>query len=616
MSLIKNFYGELSRRNVVRVATVYLIAGWLAIQIIDVAFPLLKIPEWAGSLVLLLLLIGFPFAMIFAWAFELTPEGLKREEEVHRSQSITPRTGRRIDFVIIGLLLIAVIYFFLEPRISMGPAEPIEETPAVSEVSPAKGGLVSIAVIPFVNMSSDKDNEYFSDGISEELLNVLVKIKGLRVPSRTSSFAFKGRNMDIAEIAAALGVNHVLEGSVRKDGDRVRITAQLIDVATDTHLWSETFDRDLKDIFAVQDEIAQKIVHAIQATLSVGDVGDAAAAVADNRPPSGSVEAYELYLQGRHFLYQRGADLEKALARFKEVVRTDPKYAAAWSGLAATYVVYPDYLPMDRRRSLIDARDAAEKSLELRPGQAEPVAVLGLVTAQDYRWVDSMAYFDRAIALNPGEPSAFLWKGIQLLEIGYPDKAEHPLRKAVELAPGTGVNKTWLAVALLLNGEIEEAERYANRARDLGHMYALAVLSEIYEMRGDLVSAAEMIDEWHRFSGIEPFQSASLAYAARGDKQLESEITEWALHASGTAAAGVPTLTLLIIKSPRVLDLMRKLVSDAPAMIANLWFPRYDYLRALPDFELLLEEIKLPDYWNENGWPRWCKPSANGPVCE
>ena len=271
---------------------------------------------------------------------------------------------------------------------------------------------------------------------------------------------------------------------------------------------------------------------------------------------------------------------------------------------------------MDRRRSLIDARDAAEKSLELRPGQAEPVAVLGLVTAQDYRWVDSMAYFDRAIALNPGEPSAFLWKGIQLLEIGYPDKAEHPLRKAVELAPGTGVNKTWLAVALLLNGEIEEAERYANRARDLGHMYALAVLSEIYEMRGDLVSAAEMIDEWHRFSGIEPFQSASLAYAARGDEQLESEITEWALHASGTAAAGVPTLTLLIIKSPRVLDLMRKLVSDAPAMIANLWFPRYDYLRALPDFELLLEEIKLPDYWNENGWPRWCKPSANGPVCE
>ena len=616
MSLIKNFYGELSRRNVVRVATVYLIAGWLAIQIIDFAFPLLKIPEWAGLLVLLLLLIGFSFAMIFAWAFELISEGLKRGEEVHRNQSITPRTGRRIDFVIIGLLLIAVIYFFLEPRISMGPAEPIEETPAVSEVSPAKGGLVSIAVIPFVNMSSDKDNEYFSDGISEELLNVLVKIKGLRVPSRTSSFAFKGRNMDIAEIAAALGVNHVLEGSVRKDGDRVRITAQLIDVATDTHLWSETFDRDLKDIFAVQDEIAQKIVHAIQATLSVGDVGDAAAAVADNRPPSGSVEAYELYLQGRHFLYQRGADLEKALARFKEVVRTDPKYAAAWSGLAATYVVYPDYLPMDRRRSLIDARDAAEKSLELRPGQAEPVAVLGLVTAQDYRWVDSMAYFDRAIALNPGEPSAFLWKGIQLLEIGYPDKAEHPLRKAVELAPGTGVNKTWLAVALLLNGEIEEAERYANRARDLGHMYALAVLSEIYEMRGDLVSAAEMIDEWHRFSGIEPFQSASLAYAARGDAQLESEITEWSLHASGTAAAGVPTLTLLIIKSPRVLDLMRKLVSDAPAMIANLWFPRYDYLRALPDFELLLEEIRLPQNWNENGWPRWCKPSANGPVCE
>ncbi|MCH9026410.1 MAG: hypothetical protein IIA05_04745 [Proteobacteria bacterium] len=616
MSLIKNFYGELSRRNVVRVATVYLIVGWLAIQIIDVAFPLLKIPEWAGSMVLILLLIGFPFALILAWAFELTPDGLKREADVDRSQSITPQTGRRIDFVIIALLLVAVVYFFLEPRISMTPAERIEEIQAVSEVPPAKSDLVSVAVIPFVNMSSDRDNEYFSDGISEELLNVLVQIKGLRVPSRTSSFAFKGRNMDIAEIAAALGVSHILEGSVRKAGDRVRITAQLIDVATDTHLWSETFDRNLEDIFAVQDEIAQKIVRAIQETLSVGDVGNAAAAVADNRPPSGSVETYELYLQGRHFLNQRGADLEKALARFKKVVRTDLEYAAAWSGLAATYVVYPDYLPMNRRQSLIDAREAAEKSLELKPGQAEPIAVLGLVAAQDYRWSDAMEYFDLAIALNPGEPSAFLWKGIQLLEVGYPDKAERALRKAVDLAPGTGVNNSWLAAALLLNGEIEEAERYANRGLDLDHMFASAVLSEIYEMRGDLVSAAAIIDDWHRFSGIEPFRSASLAYAARGDAQLESEITEWALHASGTAGGRAPVRSLLIIKSPRALELMQTLVSDAPAMIANLWFPRYAYLRALPDFEILLEEIKLPDYWNENGWPRWCKPSVDGPVCE
>ena len=165
--MIKKFYGELSRRNVVRVATIYLIAGWLSIQIIDVAFPLLKVPEWAGSMVLILLLIGFPFALIFAWAFELTPEGLKREEDVDRSQSITPRTGRRIDFVIIGLLLIAVIYFFLEPRMSKGPAEPGEETPAIVDVSPAKSAAISVAVLPFVNMSNDEDNEDCSDGIAE-----------------------------------------------------------------------------------------------------------------------------------------------------------------------------------------------------------------------------------------------------------------------------------------------------------------------------------------------------------------------------------------------------------------------------------------------------------------
>jgi TolB-like protein/Flp pilus assembly protein TadD len=614
--MIKAFYGELSRRNVVRVATVYLIAGWLSIQIIDVAFPLLKVPEWAGSMVLILLLIGFPFALIFAWAFELTPEGLKREEDVDRSQSVTPQTGRRIDFVIIGLLLIAVIYFFLEPRMSKGPAEPGEETPAVVDVSPARSAAISVAVLPFVNMSNDEDNEYFSDGISEELLNVLVRIKGLRVPSRTSSFAFKGRNMDIAEIASALGVDHILEGSVRKAGDRVRITAQLIDVATDTHLWSEAFDRNLDDIFAVQDEIAQEIVDAIQETLSVGEVGNAAAAVAGNRPPSGSVQAYELYLQGRHFLYRRGDDLEKALARFRDVVQADPEYAAAWSGLAATYIVYPDYLPMDRPRSLIDARVAAEKSLELKPDQAEPLAVLGLVAAEESRWADSMAYFDQAIALNPGEPSAYLWQGIQLLKIGYTEKAEHVLRKAVELAPGTGVNSSWLAGALFLNGEVEEAERYAIRAQDLGHFYSSLILAEIYDARGDIESAAEAMDRWHRAMRIEPFQPTSLAYAARGNDRLESDVIDWALNARGIFGLGIAVGPLAIVRSPKALDLMRTLFANSHSMVSNLWFPRYAYLRTMPGMATLLQDLNLQEYWMENGWPRWCKPSGDDIVCE
>ncbi len=616
MSLIKNIYGELSRRNVVKVATVYVIASWLAIQIIDVAFPLLQIPEWAGALVLVLLLIGFPFALIFAWAFELTPEGLKREADVDRSQSITPHTGRRIDFIIIGLLLVAVIYFFLEPRISMDQPVNPEKSQTVPAAAPAQSDDVSVAVLPFVNMSSDEDNEYFSDGISEELLNVLVKIEGLRVPSRTSSFAFRNQNMNIAEIARALGVDHILEGSVRKAGDRVRITAQLIDVATDTHLWSEAFDRDLEDIFVVQDEIAQKIVRAIQETLSIGEVGDAAAAVAGNRPPSGSVEAYELYLQGRHFLYRRGDDLEKALARFKEVVQADPEYAAAWSGLAATYIVYPDYLPMNRRRSLIDARDAAEKSLKLRPDQAEPTAVLGLVAAEESRWADSMTYFDRAIAQNPGEPTAYLWKGIQLLKIGYTDKAEHVLRKAVELAPGTGVNSSWLAGALFLNGEVEEAERYAIRAQDLGHFYSSLILAEIYEARGDIESAAEAMDRWHRAMRIEPFQPTSLAYAARGNDRLESEVIDWALNAKGNFGLGIAVGPLAIVRSPKALDLMRTLFTNSHAMVSNLWFPRYAYVRAMPGTAKLLQDLHLQDYWLENGWPRWCRPSGESMVCD
>jgi tetratricopeptide (TPR) repeat protein len=385
-----------------------------------------------------------------------------------------------------------------------------------------------------------------------------------------------------------------VEGSVRKAGDRVRITAQLIDVATDTHLWSEAFDRNLDDIFAVQDEIAQEIVDAIQETLSVGEVGNAAAAVAGNRPPSGSVQAYELYLQGRHFLYRRGDDLEKALARF----------------------VYPDYLPMDRPRSLIDARVAAEKSLELKPDQAEPLAVLGLVAAEESRWADSMAYFDQAIALNPGEPSAYLWQGIQLLKIGYTEKAEHVLRKAVELAPGTGVNSSWLAGALFLNGEVEEAERYAIRAQDLGHFYSSLILAEIYDARGDIESAAEAMDRWHRAMRIEPFQPTSLAYAARGNDRLESDVIDWALNARGIFGLGIAVGPLAIVRSPKALDLMRTLFTNSHSMVSNLWFPRYAYLRTMPGMATLLQDLNLQEYWMENGWPRWCKPSGDDIVCE
>ncbi len=291
-----SFWGELKRRNVVRVTVAYVIVGWLILQLTDVLVPLLTLPEWAGRLIFLLLLVGFPLALFFAWAFELTPEGLKKGKDVDRSDSITHLTGRKLDFGIIGVLVVAV-GFLLVDKIYLS-----EEDTAADEVIATE--RQSIAVLPFVNMSPDPDQEYFSDGLSEEILNLLAKIPELKVIGRTSSFAFKGKNEDLRIIGEALGVNTLLEGSVRKSGDRVRITAQLIDVSDASHIWSETYNRTLDDIFAVQDDVAAAIIDAMQIHVS---------AIPTRGRPTENTVAYALLLKARGSLLTSGPGGAEAL---------------------------------------------------------------------------------------------------------------------------------------------------------------------------------------------------------------------------------------------------------------------------------------------------------------
>ena len=270
MSLIS----ELKRRNVIRVALLYLVAAWVILQVSQLLFDVLKLPDWTSRLVLGLLMLGFPLSLIFSWVYELTPEGLKREHEIDRNQSVTTTTARKLDMVVGALLVVAIgmLAFdrYVGPRTHSRQVtvESRTATPAAAVAPPrARTGPASIAVLPFVNMSDDKANDYFSDGLSEELLNVLAKVQGLRVIARTSSFAFKGKDATIADVAKTLGVDHVLEGSVRKSGDRVRITAQLIRAADSSHLWSETYDRTLQDVFAIQDEISGEVVDALKVRL-------------------------------------------------------------------------------------------------------------------------------------------------------------------------------------------------------------------------------------------------------------------------------------------------------------------------------------------------------------
>ena len=296
-----NFIGELKRRNVFKVGAAYVVVAWIMAQITDVFLENFGAPEWVIKTVLLLLIIGFPLVLLFAWAFEMTPEGIKKEKDIDRSESITTQTGRKLDFTIIALMALALGYFAIDkfilmPALNRDKVESTAEAPEPAAVETVSNK--SIAVLPFVNMSDDTANEYFSDGISEEILNSLAKVKDLKVAGRTSSFAFKGQNQDLRQIGQTLGVEHILEGSVRKAGTKVRITAQLIQVDDGFHLWSESYDRELTDIFAIQDEIATAILEQLKAHL----IGVELPVLNTARTDS---QAYEFYLLAKQRMYER-----------------------------------------------------------------------------------------------------------------------------------------------------------------------------------------------------------------------------------------------------------------------------------------------------------------------
>ena len=321
-----NFFAELKRRNVYKVAITYAVVGWLIAQIATQIFPFLEIPNWIIRLVIVLIAIGFPIALVIAWAFEATPEGIKRTEVADAAREHS-RGKVWVCVVIVGALL-SISLFFLGRY--TGSRTTAEGEHAPTSAIPQK----SIAVLPFLNLSADKNDEYLSDGMTEELLNVLTKVKSLHVPGRSSSFAFKGKNEDdiFRKVGEQLHVNAVLEGSVRKAGDKLRITAQLINVADGFHLWSETYDRDMKDILAVQSDVAKRVVQALQVELGV----DEARALA--KKPTENPEAHRLYLLGRyHFAKFTRAGWTNAIHYFEQALQVDPNFALAYCGLADTY---------------------------------------------------------------------------------------------------------------------------------------------------------------------------------------------------------------------------------------------------------------------------------------
>jgi TolB-like protein len=403
-----SFIEELKRRNVFRVGIAYVITSWLLAQIADLVLDNIESPDWVMQTLMLVLALGLPIALIFAWAFEITPEGIKKEKDVDRSQSITHHTGRKLDFAIIGILLIALSYFawdkFAPSSDTVIPADAgIQSTAGELE---SAANTKSIAVLPFVNMSDDASNEYFSDGISEEILNSLAKVKELKVAGRTSSFAFKGQNEDLRKIGETLGVENILEGSVRKFGDQVRITAQLIQVDDGFHLWSESYDRKLENVFAIQDEIATAILKELKATLLEGEAESLVAKTTDAR-------GYELYLLAKQRMYVREfLAIDAAAKMLDEAIAIDPTYAPAYAqrGIASLLLAVSSYGDVPDAQAYAQAKLYLDKALELDPNQAEAWAGRGLhATRPPARQEDGIAALQRALDLNPNLMDAANW---------------------------------------------------------------------------------------------------------------------------------------------------------------------------------------------------------------
>lgn len=497
------FFNELKRRNVIRVAAAYIVAAWLVIQVAETLFPVYGLSDASIRLVVAVLAIGLVPVLVFAWAFELTPEGLRKESEVDRSLSITLHTGKKLDRTIMVVLALALGYFafdkfVLDPqRQSALQRQQVEQLATVAEEAHREGrsealvesyGDNSIAVLAFQDMSQDQDQEYLSDGIAEELLNLLARIPELRVISRSSSFSYKGKEVNLAEVARQLNVAHVLEGSVRKSGNRVRITAQLIDARSDTHLWSETYDRTLDDIFAVQDDIAATVVEQLKVTL----LGDAPKANKVNP------EAYTLYLQARHLARLHTPEaFEESNALSDQALQIDPLFAAPWVIKSMNYANMAGNGLMPRTEGYALAREFTENALAIDPDFAEAYSTLGWLNMVEMNLAEAAHNYQRALALDPGNISIISNSATLLLYLRRYDSAIALREYVTPRNPLSAVGYYNLAATYLAAGRLDDVVLALQSTLRLspkfsqGHIW----LGKTLLLKGDAQAALEMTQQ-------------------------------------------------------------------------------------------------------------------------
>jgi len=578
----RDFFAELRRRNVYKVAVAYAIVGWLLVQVATQVFPFFEIPNWAVRLVVLAIVIGFPIALVIAWAFELTPEGLKRTEDVDLAAAARRPRHRAWIFVVIIAGAMSLGLFFLgritAPSKQSGP----------NEVSSK-----SIAVLPFVNLSADKNDEYLSDGMTEELLNVLTKVKGLRVPGRSASFAFKGKNEDgiFRKVGEQLNVNAVLEGSVRKAGDKLRITAQLVNVADGFHLWSETYDGDMKDILAMQSDVAQRVVRALEVQLGVEEVR------ALTKKPTENAEAYRLYLLGRyHFAKFTRIGWTNAIHYFEQALQVDPNYALAYCGLADTYGWAGGQI-VAGKEAWAKEKELAQKALTLDPNLAEAHLSLGVALFSALDLDASEKELERAVELNPNLALAYDQYGWTYMAGGRFDEAIAKEKKALELDPLNILFNTDLGFFLSWARRYDDAIVQLRKTLELdaNDPLALQTLGWCLHWTG---KTADALVEFQKATTLDdlPWYKGSLgyAYAASGDRakaeQILRDLDEMAKK-QYVSPASRASVYLGLGEKAKALDWIERAYEDRDPL---LWWNAdqlYDSVRNEPRFQAMMRKI-------------------------
>jgi adenylate cyclase len=571
----RSFLDELKRRKVPRVVLVYAATAFAVVEVADIVMPRLGLPDWTVTLVIVLAALGLPIAVVLAWAFDLTADGVKRTEDAPApgDRGSASWASPRALFAAAALVMVGVSVGWLTGRSGAPDA-------GASGVPPA-----SVAVLPFANLSEDAANEYFSDGLSEEILNVLAKIDGLKVAARTSAFAYKGRNEDIREIGEALGVGTVLEGSVRKADDRVRVTAQLIQTSDGFHLWSQNYDRELEDVFAIQDDIARRIADALRIHLGM-DI--------ERRPMTDDVEAYERFLEARHLFHQRTEEsLYRSIELYHEAIEIDPEFAEAHVGLGLSYLVLPGYASPDFDAAA-RARESVERGLAIDSSIALGHAALGNLAGDQWRLLAGDSGLSRARSLDPNDPTILLWHGIARLQTGLVDQAEADFRRAIELDPASGVVTGWLGHVAVLRGDLDGALAAYRRSMELtwgaGQAWLCAVslaadrLSEVADGCGDEISPE-----------LRAAHGARSADARRGALEDEGFL----------ALLLAPTWNAPDVFFARLQDLLAGARGTSLAQV-SVWRPEAAEFRRDPRFVAWVEAAGLPAYWDEIGWPAAC----------